>query len=56
MSTSLLIKYEKGEIISDSKLIIEFANAYNVKALDILRPHNVVDMKFTSLKKHLRYR
>ncbi len=52
MSASMISKYEKGEIMPDSQKLIEFADAYNVKVLDLLRYHNKVEMKFD----HLRFR
>ena len=37
MSAPAISKYEKGLIIPDSKKLIEFANAYDVKVLDLLK-------------------
>lgn len=54
MSATAISKYEKGEIIPDSKKIIEFSNAYNVKSIDILKTYNAPKMKFTSFRKKKR--
>lgn len=40
MSATAVSKYEKGEILPTSAKIIEFANAYGVKALEIARVYN----------------
>ena len=37
MSATAINKYEKGDIIPNSSKVIEFANAYNVNCIDILR-------------------
>ena len=47
-------KYEKGEILPDSKKLIDFANAYNVKSIELLKVYNVPKMKFTSFRKKKR--
>ncbi len=54
MSAPAVAKYENGEIIPNSKKIIEFADAYNVKALEILKTYNPPKMKFTSFRKRKR--
>ncbi len=54
MSAPAVSKYEKGEILPNSQKIIEFANAYNVKVLDLLKSHNVPEMKFNSFRKRKR--
>lgn len=54
MSATAISKYEKGEIIPDSKKLIEFSNAYNVKSIDILKIYNAPKMKFTSFRKKKR--
>lgn len=54
MSATAISKYEKGEIIPDSKKIIDFANAYGVKSVDLLKIYNVPKMKFTSFRKKKR--
>ena len=54
MSATAVSKYEKGLIIPDSKKIIEFANAYNVKTIELLKTYDVVKMKFTSFRKKKR--
>ncbi len=51
MSAGTVSKYEKGVLVPDSKKVIEFAIAYNVKAVEIIRSYNVPQMKFTSLRK-----
>ncbi len=54
MSAPAVSKYEKGEIHPDSQKLIEFANAYNVKVLDLLKSYNVPEMKFNSFRKRER--
>lgn len=54
MSAPAVSKYEKGEIHPNSQKLIEFANAYNVKVLDLLKSHNVQEMKFTAFRKRQR--
>ena len=51
MSATAVSKYEKGIIIPDSKKVIDFANAYNVKTIDILKVYDVPKMKFDRLEK-----
>lgn len=51
MSAYYISKYEKGEIIPNSKKLIEFANAYEVKCIDLLNAYDGPKMKFTSLEK-----
>ena len=51
LSAPGLAKYEKGEVIPDSKRLIEFANAYDVKAADILKIHSEIKMNFNSFRK-----
>ena len=54
MSAPAVSKYEKGEIHPDSQKLIEFANAYNVKVLDLLKTYNVPEMKFSTFRKRQR--
>ena len=54
MSATAISKYEKGEILPSSAKIIEFANTYNVKALDIIKTYKTPEMKFTSFRKKKR--
>ncbi len=54
MTATAISKYEKGEIIPDSKKLIDFANAYNVKSVDLLKVYNAPKMKFTSFRKKKR--
>lgn len=54
MSAMAVSKYEKGSIIPNSKKVIEFANAYNVSTLEILKVYNPVELKFTSFRKKKR--
>lgn len=54
MSATAISKYEKGEILPDSKKLIDFANAYNVKTIELLKVYNVSKMKFTSFRKKKR--
>lgn len=51
ISATAINKYEKGIIIPDSKRIIEFANIYNVKTIQILKTYENPNMKFTSFRK-----
>ena len=55
MSVNAISKYEKGEIVPNSKKIIEFANAYNIKTIDLIKVYKLPKMKFTSLEKVHRY-
>lgn len=54
MTATAVSKYEKGEILPDSKKLIDFANAYNVKSIELLKVYNVPEMKFTSFRKKKR--
>ena len=54
MSATAVSKYEKGEILPDSQKLIDFANAYGVKSIDLLKVYNVPKMKFTSFRKKKR--
>ena len=54
MTATAISKYEKGEILPDSKKIIEFANAYDVKSIELLKVYNAPQMKFTSFRKKKR--
>lgn len=54
MSATAVAKYESGKIIPDSSKLIEFANAYNVKAIDLLKVYKVPKMEFTSFRKKKR--
>ena len=54
MSHVAVSKYEKGLIVPNSQMIIEFANAYHVKAIDLLQTYEVPQMKFTSFRKKAR--
>ena len=54
MSATAVSKYEKGEILPDSQKLIDFANAYEVKSIDLLKVYNVPKMKFTSFRKKKR--
>lgn len=54
MTATAISKYEKGEILPDSKKIIEFANAYEVKTIDLLKSYNIPEIKFTSFRKKKR--
>ena len=46
MSATAISKYEKGLIIPDSKKIIEFANAYNVTTVELLKIYNKPSLTF----------
>ena len=54
MSATAISKYEKGEILPDSQKVIAFANAYEVKAIELLKTYKVPEMKFTSFRKKKR--
>ncbi|MBE6140644.1 MAG: ImmA/IrrE family metallo-endopeptidase [Firmicutes bacterium] len=54
MTATGVAKYEKGEILPDSKKLIDFANAYDVKSIDLLKVYNAPEMKFTSFRKKKR--
>ena len=54
MSAPAISKYEKGEIQPDFQKLIEFAKAYNVKVLDLLKTYNMAEMKFNSFRKRQR--
>lgn len=54
MTATAISKYEKGEILPDSKKLIDFANAYNVKSIELLKTYNAPQMKFTSFRKKKR--
>lgn len=54
MSATAISKYEKGEIIPDSQKLIEFANAYKVNSIDLLKVYDVPKMQFTSFRKKKR--
>lgn len=54
MTATAVSKYEKGEIIPDSKKLIDFANAYNVNSIDLLKVYNSPKMKFNSFRKRKR--
>lgn len=56
MSATAVAKYEKGQIIPNSEKLIEFANAYSVKVLDLLKSHNVPEMKFNAFRKNKDYK
>lgn len=54
MTATAISKYEKGEILPDSKKLIDFANAYNVKSIELIKVYNVPKMKFNSFRKKKR--
>lgn len=54
MSATAVSKYEKGEILPDSKKLIAFANAYNVNSMELLKAYDAPKMKFTSFRKKKR--
>lgn len=54
MSAPAIAKYEKGQIIPNSEKLIEFANAYNVNVLDLLKSYNTPKMKFNAFRKKQR--
>ena len=54
MTAPAIAKYENGQIIPNSKKLIEFANAYKVKVLDLLKTYNAPEMKFNAFRKKQR--
>ncbi len=54
MSAPAVSKYEKGELKPNSQKLIAFANAYNVKTLQLLETYNIPQIKFTSFRKKSR--
>ena len=54
MSAPAVSKYEKGEIQPNSQKLIEFANAYDVKVVDLLKTYEIPQMKFNSFRKRKR--
>lgn len=54
MTATAISKYEKGEILPDSKKLIDFSNAYEVKSIDLLKVYNAPEMKFDSFRKKKR--
>lgn len=54
MSAPAIAKYEKGQIVPNSEKLIEFANAYSVKVLDLLKSHSAPEMKFNAFRKRQR--
>lgn len=54
MSAPAVAKYESGKIIPNSEKLIKFANAYNVKVLELLKVYNVPEMKFNTFRKKQR--
>lgn len=47
-------KYEKGKLIPNSEKIIEFANAYNVNIIELLKVYTPQKMKFNAFRKKQR--
>ena len=54
MTAPAVQKYENGDIIPNSEKLIEFANAYNVMVLDLLKIYQVPEMKFNTFRKKQR--
>lgn len=54
MTAPAIQKYENGAIIPNSEKLIKFANAYNVKTLDLLKVYQVPEMKFNAFRKKQR--
>ena len=54
MSAPAIAKYEKGLIIPNSEKLIEFANAYSIKVVDLLKAHSAPKMKFNAFRKKQR--
>lgn len=51
MSAPAIVKYEKGEIVPNSEKLIQFANAYKVKTMDLLCSYSLPEMTFKSFRK-----
>lgn len=51
MSAPAVSKYEKGEIIPNSQKLIEFANAYSVKVVELLKSYTPPKMEFSAFRK-----
>ncbi len=54
MSAPAISKYEKGQIEPNSQKLIEFANAYDIKVIDLLKKNNITEMKFNAFRKRKR--
>lgn len=54
MSAPAISKYEKGEIKVNSQKVIEFANVYGVKTVELLKPNSNYKMKFNNFRKSSR--
>jgi len=54
MSSTAIAKYERGELVPNSKKLIEFAKAYGVKVIDILSFYKKPELKFLSFRKKSR--
>lgn len=54
MSATAVSKYENGDIFPDSKKLIMFADAYDVKVTDLLRSYNTPVIDFTLFRKKKR--
>lgn len=54
MSSTAISKYEKGDIVPNSSKLIEFANAYKVKTIDLIKAYKNPKMEFTSFRKKKR--
>lgn len=54
MTPTAISKYEKGQIIPDSKRIISFSNAYKVKSIELLKTYETPKMNFTNFRKKKR--
>ena len=54
MTAPAVAKYENGQITPNSEKLIEFANAYKVKVLDLLKTYNAPEMKFNAFRKKQR--
>lgn len=54
MSAPAVSKYEKGDIVPNSQKLIEFADAYNVQVIDLLKSYNMPNMKFNAFRRKQR--
>lgn len=54
MSATAVLKYEKGNIIPTSQKLIQFANAYSVRVVDLLKTHKSPKMQFNAFRKKQR--
>ena len=54
MSAPAVKKKKKGDIVPNSQKLIEFADAYNVQVIDLLKSYNMPNMKFNAFRRKQR--